>query len=241
MSESKQYCFHHVPKTAGSSLQLRLAHREWAGQLPKGSTLIVYPFKGDTRFYRVADDPDFDPNSTIRSAFDRTWNYPRTKRNATIVMGHMTTRGQAGKHVIWLREPLARDISHFNYDMKSNNTTDTNFYKHIRNMAGNFQVLWLFGKYLGRNDSPSIEQKYQTVANYLRNHVTIYDNDDFESSWDLIAKDLNISVEPRLNSNEGGSDYVKHITRKDIPEDFVKWHRQYNQYDYLLYNEFCKN
>ena len=44
---SVQYCFHHIPKTAGSSLQLRLAHREYIGQLPKGSTLVVYPLYGD--------------------------------------------------------------------------------------------------------------------------------------------------------------------------------------------------
>jgi hypothetical protein len=241
VAEIKSYCFHHVPKTAGSSLQLRLAHREWAGELPTGSTLVVYPFKGDTRFYRVADDPDFDPNATIRSAFERTYDKPRTKRNASIVSGHLTTRAQAGKHFLWLREPLDRDISHFNYDMKSNSVTSRNFYKHVRNMAGNFQVLWLYGRYLGLNDSPTIEQKYRRVVDELHKRATVFDNDSFEDSWDLICEELNISTEPRLNSNEGGSDYVKHISRKDLPDSFVEWHREYNHYDYLLYQEFCKS
>ena len=36
-----QYCFHHIPKTAGSSLQLRLSHREHIGQLPNGSIDLI--------------------------------------------------------------------------------------------------------------------------------------------------------------------------------------------------------
>jgi hypothetical protein len=241
VAEIKKYCFHHIPKTAGSSLQLRLAHREWAGELPQGSTLVVYPFKGDTRFYRVAEDPDFDPDQTIRTAFERTYNRPRTTGSSSIVMGHLTTRSQAGKHYTWLRDPLARDVSHFNYDMRSGNTTSTNFYEHIQNMAGNFQVLWLYGRYLGLNDSPPIEQKYRRVADELRRRVTVYDNDRFEQSWDEICKELDLSPEPRLNSNEGGSDYTIHVRREDLTLRFVQWHRSHNHYDYLLYEEFCSN
>ena len=113
-----QYCFHHIPKTAGSSLQLRLAHRESLGQLPKGSTLVVYPLYDKMRFYRVSDDPNFNPDEPIKTAFLRTYEKPERKDgNATIVCGHYTNITQPGEHYVWLRHPLHRDISHFNYDL----------------------------------------------------------------------------------------------------------------------------
>ena len=64
-----QYCFHHIPKTAGSSLQLRLSHRESIGQLPEGSTLVVYPLYNDVRYYRVSKDPNFNHKESIKQAF----------------------------------------------------------------------------------------------------------------------------------------------------------------------------
>ena len=70
LNNNVQYCFHLIPKTAGSSLQLRLSHRESIGELQKGSTLIVYPLYGDRRYYRVSQDPNFDPTNTIKSAND---------------------------------------------------------------------------------------------------------------------------------------------------------------------------
>ena len=115
-----QYCFHHIPKTAGSSLQLRLAHRESLGQLPKGSTLVVYPLYDKMSFYRVSDDPNFNPDEPIKTAFLRTYEKPERKDgNATIVCGHYTNITQPGEHYVWLRHPLHRDISHFNYDTNS--------------------------------------------------------------------------------------------------------------------------
>ena len=115
-----QYCFHHIPKTAGSSLQLRLAHRESIGQLPKGSTLVVYPLYEEMRYYRVSEDKEFNHNEPIKTAFLRTYKN-KTSGDATIVCGHYTNITQPGDHFVWLRHPLHRDLSHFNYDCKFNN------------------------------------------------------------------------------------------------------------------------
>ena len=155
-----EYCFHHVPKTAGSSLQLRLAHREHIGQLPKGSTLVVYPMYNEMSFYRVSEDPEFDPRQPIKEAFLRTHKNSNSSGNASIVCGHYTNITQPGKHFLWLREPLARDISHFNYDYKFNNHLHDDFATHLSMMSGNFLVLWLYGKYLGKHDSVTMEQRY---------------------------------------------------------------------------------
>ena len=74
LNTAVQYCFHHIPKTAGSSLQLRLAHREHIGQLPRGSTMVVYPLYGDMQYYRVSEDAEFDASKPIKEAFLRTFD-----------------------------------------------------------------------------------------------------------------------------------------------------------------------
>ena len=163
-----QYCFHHIPKTAGSTLQLLLAHREHIGELPTGSTLVVYPLYDKTRLYRVSNDPDFDPQEPIKQAFLRTYNRDNSVGNANIVMGHYTNVSQPGDHYVWLRHPLERDISHFNYDCKYGNQLSQNFATHLSAMSGNFMTLWLYGKYLGRHDSVSMEQRYNTVREALK-------------------------------------------------------------------------
>ena len=236
-----QYCFHHIPKTAGSSLQLRLAHREHIGQLPRGSTMVVYPLFGDMRFYRVSQDPDFSVDEPIKKAFLRTYNQPRTEGNASIVCGHYTTSAQPGRHFTWLREPLDRDISHFNYDCNYNHQLSDNFAEHLAQMAGNFMVLWLWGKYMSKDTNAPIEEKYAGVRQRLKTKFErVYDSDCFEDSWTDLAHMLEVDVEPRLNSNRVDVNYKKIVSRKELDDDFVSWHYVYNHWDNLLYEEFCK-
>ena len=235
-----QYCFHHIPKTAGSSLQLRLAQREHIGQLPKGSTLVVYPLYGDRRYYRVSEDPKFDASKPIKEAFLRTYQNTSTSGSANIVCGHYTTDQQPGKHYTWLRHPLHRDISHFNYDCNYGNEQDKDFATHLSLMAGNFMVLWLYSKYLSQTEPLSIELKYERVRRSLKQNFTkVYDSDKFEDSWDDISRELNITPEPRLHSNRAGESYTRLIKYSDLPENFKTWHKGYNMYDYKLYEEFC--
>ena len=234
-----QYCFHHIPKTAGSSLQLRLAHREYIGQLPKGSTLVVYPLYGDRRYYRVSEDPAFNPKEPIKQAFLRTYEKQSTG-DASIVCGHYTNSEQPGKHYTWIRHPLHRDISHFNYDSNYGHELDKDFATHLSLMSGNFITLWIYGKYLGQNHLLPIETKYQRARTALKeNFIKVFDSDKFEESWDEIAKELNVTPEPRLHSNRAGESYNRIVKFSNLSKDFLYWHRGYNRYDYLLYEEFC--
>lgn len=202
--------------------------------------MIVYPLFGDMRFYRVSQDPEFDHSQPIKEAFLRTWNNPRTHGNASIVCGHYTTSAQPGRHFTWLREPLARDISHFNYDHNYDHHLSEDFVKHLSQMAGNFMVLWLWGKYLGRSVNAPIEEKYAGVRKCLREKFErVYDSDQFEDSWTDLSAMLKVDVDPRLNSNESGKSYKKIITKKELSDEFIDWHRSYNRWDYLLYEEFC--
>ena len=234
------YCFHHIPKTAGSSLQLRLCHREHIGQLPKGSTLIVYPLYSDMQYYRVSEDTEFDAHKPIKEAFLRTYQQPKSTGNASIVCGHYTNINQDGKHYTWLRKPLARDISHFNYDLNYGHEESKDFATHLSLMAGNFLVLWLYEKYCQLPRTADIEKKYNVVRKTLKEKFTkVYDSDNFEESWTEIANELKVDVEPRLNSNQGGKAYKNDAKISNLSNEFKTWHRSYNLYDYKLYEEFC--
>ena len=81
---------------------------------------------------------------------------------------HNQNISQPGKHYVWLREPLVRDVSHFNYDCKYGHELTRDFASHLSQMSGNFLVLWLFGKYIGRHDSVSMEDRYKTVRKVLK-------------------------------------------------------------------------
>jgi len=147
---------------------------------------------------------------------------------------------QDGKHYTWFRHPLKRDISHFNYDSKFSNQESTDFATHLTLMNGNFLVLWLYSKYCSLSATSDIKEKYDVVRKTLKEKsVKVYDSDDFENSWTEIADELKVEVEPRLNSNEGGKAYEQLINYSNMTDEFKVWHRSYNHYDYLLYEEFC--
>jgi hypothetical protein len=202
--------------------------------------MIVYPLYSDMQYYRVSEDPGFDAHKPIKEAFLRTYRNPKSSGNASIVCGHYTNIHQEGKHYTWLRHPLKRDVSHFNYDSKFGNEESKDFATHLSMMSGNFLVLWLYRKYCQLSDTADIEKKYHVVRKTLRGKFTeVYDSDDFENSWTEIADELKVEVEPRLNSNEGGRAYEKLVKYSDMTEEFKIWHRSYNHYDYLLYEEFC--
>ena len=140
--------------------------------------MVVYPLYDNMRYYRVSQDPQFNPNEPIKKAFLRTYKGPKTDGDAKIVCGHYTNITQPGKHYIWLREPLVRDVSHFNYDCKYGHELSRDFATHLSQMSGNFLVLWLFGKYIGRHDSTTMEDRYNTVRKVLKEKIyRIYDSD----------------------------------------------------------------
>jgi len=202
--------------------------------------LIMYPLHDKMQFYRVSEDPGFDAHKPINEAFLRTYSSPKSSGNASIVCGHHTTIHQDGKHYTWFRDPLKRDVSHFNYDYKYGYQESDDFATHLSLMTGNFLVLWLYGKYCKLSETADIEKKYNVVRKALKEkNVKVYDSDNFENSWTEIADELKVEVEPRLNSNEGGKAYEQLINYSDMTDEFKIWHRSYNHYDYLLYEEFC--
>ena len=96
------YTFHHIPKTGGSTLRIRLEDRADKKQISKLDYAI----------------------------------------------GHNTTKRTPGTHFIWLRDPLDRDISQFNYDISKDEAEADTFEDTCRLLAGNFSTLWLYKNYL---------------------------------------------------------------------------------------------
>ena len=202
--------------------------------------MTVYPLYNEMQYYRVSEDPEFDPSKPIKEAFLRTYKNPKSSGNASIVCGHYTTIHQEGKHYTWLRQPLKRDVSHFNYDCKYGHEESKDFATHLSLMAGNFLVLWLYQKYCQLAETADIEKKYNVVRKALKEKFAkVYDSDDFENSWTEIANELKVEVDPRLNSNESGQAYEKIVSYSELSDEFKVWHRSHNHYDYLLYKEFC--
>ena len=191
---SMHYCFHHIPKTGGSSLRIRLEDRAAKKQISKLDYAVGH-------------------NSTIRTP---------------------------GTHFVWLRDPLDRDISHYNYDMGKGDIEDDSFQTHCKKLAGNFMILWLYKNYLCEDPNTVIENKYDVVRNCLTKRFSkVYSLKNFEDSWNEIADKLKLDREPRLNTNRSNEDYKKTVSKKDLDQGFLNWHNEHNRYDYLLYQEFC--
>ena len=188
------HCFHHIPKTGGSSLRIRLEDRADKKQISK----LDY------------------------------------------AVGHNTTAKTPGTHFVWLRDPLDRDISHFNYDMEKDEAQASTFEESCKLLAGNFMTLWIYKDYLLLNPTNDVEIKYESARQALKsNFKKVFSIENFEQSWNEVADILKVDREPRLNTNRSNEDYKKYANRKNLSEEFILWHKDYNHYDYLLYQEFC--
>ena len=229
------HTFHHIPKTGGSTLRIRLEDRADKKQISKLDYAI----------------------------------------------GHNTTKRTPGTHFTWLRNPLDRDISHFNYDRSKKDEKISVFLEHIKNkkgeivisslkaekikgwnklaeayekgeaeantfeehcqlLAGNFTTLWLYKNYLLQDPTVDINSKYITVQQCLKNNFQkVFSTENFEQSWNEIADLLKVAREPRLNTNRSDTDYKKYADKKNLSKEFIEWHRSYNNYDYKLFEEFC--
>lgn len=188
------HCFHHIPKTGGSSLRIRLEDRADKKQISK----LDY------------------------------------------AVGHNTTAKTPGTHFVWLRDPLDRDISHFNYDMEKDEAQANTFEESCKLLAGNFMTLWIYKDYLLSDPTDDVETKYQSVRQALKdNFVKVFSIENFEQSWNEVADILKVDREPRLNTNRSNEDYKKYTNKKNLSKEFISWHKDYNSYDYLLYEEFC--
>ena len=141
-------------------------------------------------------------------------------------------------------EPLLKAKRKFEFVM--NNFPNTDF-----SMDAKFKLelisdklaakqMYIGKHYLKKEKWIAAIKRYKIVVETLKNKkVTVFDSDKFEDSWEKICKILKLDPEPRLQSNRSGKDYKKIQCIKDCSDKFKTWHRSYNSYDYLLYEQFC--
>ena len=188
------HTFHHIPKTGGSTIRIRLEDRADKKQISKLDYAI----------------------------------------------GHNTTHRTPGMHFTWLRNPLDRDISQFNYDMNKGEAVAGSFEQHCEQLSGNFITLWLHKNYLCLDPTVDMHSKYLNVQQCLRiNFKKVFSLENIEESWDEISNMLNIDKEPRDSTNRSNIDYIKYISKDKLSDEFLSWHREYNKYDFKLFEEFC--
>ena len=85
-----------------------------------------------------------------------------------------------------------------------------------------------------------MHSKYLNVQQCLRiNFKKVFSLENIEESWDEISNMLNIDKEPRDSTNRSNIDYIKYISKDKLSDEFLSWHREYNDYDYKLFEEFC--
>ena len=85
-----------------------------------------------------------------------------------------------------------------------------------------------------------MEHRYNAVRDVLKTKVKkVYATENFDQDWKEIATMLDVSVEPRLQSNQADKDYHSVARFEDLSQDFKTWHRSRNQYDYRLFDTFC--
>ena len=155
-------------------------------------------------------------------------------------VGHNSTVKTPGTHFVWLRDPLDRDISHYNYDMGKGDIDGDSFVDHCHKLSGNFMTLWLYKNYLCLDHNVAMQTKYNTVRQTLHNSFRkVFSLERFEESWDDISDLLQIDREPRLNTNRSNEDYKKFVNKNNLSDEFISWHRLNNSYDYKLFEEFC--
>ena len=73
----------------------------------------------------------------------------------------------------------------------------------------------------------------------LNNFQKVFSTENLEQSWNEITNFLKIDREPRLNTNRSHSDYKNLVSKENLSEEFLNWHKDYNKYDYKLFKEFC--
>ena len=107
----------------------------------------------------------------IASASLEYFDKPISKLDYAI--GHNTTKRTPGTHFTWLRNPLDRDISQFNYDISKGEAEADTFEKHCRLLSGNFITLWVYKNYLLHDPNVDINSKYITVQQCLKNNFQL--------------------------------------------------------------------
>ena len=233
---------HHIPKTGGSTIQMRLLWNEFKGKMPIGTTLIKYDAGGREWEYSLADDPDFNKRTPLHEQFIRHrgkqdgWyaNWSKDKKDKVkIITGHSATIKDFpdAKHIVTVRNPLWRDASHYNYDTGLQRT-NLPFKEWIKQTDTDYQVKWIYERILLRKQ---IKNQYSMLDDIKKAGLKFYRTEafdkDFWNHW--CAKN-------RLTTHLSVRDNVTPREWRVMDEDYanktlLKTHKAMNVVDWALW------
>ena len=223
------FVFHHIPKCAGSTLQKRMVLHEHIGELPRGATLIRYDAVGREWEYKVADDPNYDPQESLHhQTFPRHRGTPVTQDHSDvkIVMGHAVNHTWPGEHWTWIRNPYDRDISHYNYDYALGRVNKIWSEWHDQ-MMPNWITYWLYTRWLGLSETTP-GKMFDAI---VKSKLIIRPMDQFESDYKNICEKLNLTpltIKDNVQAN-------KYLTEDDLSAYDQDFHQDVNWFDWQLY------
>ena len=88
--------------------------------------------------------------------------------------------------------------------------------------------------YMGRRGgAATMDEAFKEICKQLKKFKRIYDHNDFEKSWDDICEMLDISKDPRFNTNVSTDNFID-----NIPQDFKDWHRDHARADFPRFRRY---
>ena len=234
---------HHIPKTGGSTYQMRLLWNEWKGKMPIGTTLIKYNTGGREWEYSLADDPEFSKRQPLHEQFIRHrgkqdgWyaDWPKPKKDKIkIITGHSATINDfpGERHIVAVRNPVWRDASHYNYDTGLKRTR-LPFKEWIQDTETDYQVRWIYHKILQQTKivSPATMLDVIKKAGLKFYRLEGMDKDFWNHYCTANKLTTHFSVKDNVTPREWrvmDEDYAN--------KTLVKNHKALNTYDWALWN-----
>ncbi len=238
----KPIVFHHIPKTGGSTLQMRLLWNEVKGKLPKGTTLIKYNAGGREWEYSLLDDPHFTKREPLHEQFVRHrgkqdgWyaDWPKDKKDKVkIIAGHSATIKDfpEHKHVVVIRNPLWRDASHYHYDTGLQRTK-LPFKQWILQTETDYQVKWIYKNILLHTSEKSPASMLDDVK---RSKLEFYNLEGFDKDfWNPFCTKNKLTNHLSVNDNVTPRDW-RVMDRDYVNKVLKKTHKSMNICDWALW------
>ena len=234
---------HHIPKTGGSSIQMRLLWNEVKGKMPRGTTLIKYHAVGREWEYSLLDDLDFSKRDPLHDQFIRHrgkqegWyaDWPTHKKDKVkIITGHSATVNDFpdDRHIVIVRNPIWRDASHYNYDTGLGRTKYP-FKEWIQNTETDYQVRWIYHKILLHTEIRSPASMLDSIK---KAKLKFYRSEGVDKDfWNHFC------AANKLTTHGSVKDNVTPREWRVMDQDYankvlVKNHKAMNVYDWALWN-----
>lgn len=214
------YIIPHIPKTGGYALKINLSR-------------VLLPYvevhipNGEEEFNKIPlSEMSQDQLNRIR-----------------VIIGHNINtetsqffNNREVRYITFLRDPISRMISHYNFDMshyyKEDIPIDTWFNE---TEHANYMVKWLSTNFLKQN-FVDLEEIYSSVNSSLKKFHIVGLTEEMDLFCDIFFKELGVEYS-YIHTHVSGKDYRKVIDISQI--DSAKY-EMHHLIDYKLYN-FYKN